>query len=571
MDQTVPVKNGAEAFLELLSSNGVQYIFLNPGTDTFPITEAISRYKTLGKPCPEVVLCLDESVAMAAAHGHFMLSNKPQVVIVHADLGPQQVGGALHNAQRGRIGVLLCSGRVPASLEQGRKNQVHWLQEQFDQSGVVRDYVKWDYELRSTDNIQHVVQRAFQVASSEPCGPVYLSLPQDTLTQKMTGVTLPSIARHSPAVSPQANLAVLEEVASILLKARHPLIITGYSGRHPDSVRSLVSLADTLGARVVDSPNRLNFPTEHPLYAGFEANPYLAEADVILSIDTDVPYVPSQATPRPEAKIIHLDIDPLKTDMPLWGFPVDYLIHADSEIAIPQLCRIVSAKITIRQAGLIQSRRRRLAKEHEQMKNNWSSLALAGAAKKPISPEWLCHCVDQALDQDAVVLAEVVTNRQALLRQLRRTRPGTYFQSGGSSLGWGLGAALGAKLASPGKTVVTLVGDGSFVFGCPTAALWGASVNHAPFLCVIFNNLRYNAPSLALRQALGKDSPPVPLVQVGIDIKPSPDYASIAVASFAHGKRVDDADDLPSALKLALDQVRSGKAAVLDVRISPGP
>jgi acetolactate synthase-1/2/3 large subunit len=146
MEQTLPVDNGAEAFIELLNANGVNYLFLNPGTDTYCIQEAISKFKALGKRTPEVILSLHESVAMAAAHGYFMVSGKPQVVLVHADLGPQQVGGALHNAQRGRAGIVLCSGRVPSSLEEGRLNPVHWLQEQFDQSGVVRGYVKWDYE-----------------------------------------------------------------------------------------------------------------------------------------------------------------------------------------------------------------------------------------------------------------------------------------------------------------------------------------------------------------------------------------------------------------------------------------
>ena len=149
MDQTIPVSNGSEAFLELLNANGVDYIFLNPGTDTFPIQEAVCKFKALGKRTPEVILSLHESVAMAAAHGYFMITGKPQVVFVHADLGPQQVGGALHNAQRGRIGVVLCSGRVPSNIEKRRMNQFHWLQEQFDQAGVVRGYVKWEYELRS--------------------------------------------------------------------------------------------------------------------------------------------------------------------------------------------------------------------------------------------------------------------------------------------------------------------------------------------------------------------------------------------------------------------------------------
>ena len=189
MEQVIPVNEGAEAFVELLNANGVDYIFLNPGTDTYPVQEALSKFHALGKRVPGVILCLHESVGMAAAHGYFMVSGKPQVVFVHVDMGIQQVGGALHNAQRGRIGVILCAGRVPTNTEgnkqAGRSSFVQWFQEQFDQGGVVRGYVKWEYELRSNENIHQVIQRAFQVASSEPCGPVYLSLPLDLLREKI--------------------------------------------------------------------------------------------------------------------------------------------------------------------------------------------------------------------------------------------------------------------------------------------------------------------------------------------------------------------------------------------------
>jgi acetolactate synthase I/II/III large subunit len=567
MDNVIPVEKGAEAFIELLNLNQVDFIFLNPGTDTFPVHEAILKYKMLGKRTPEIILCLDESMALAAAHGYFMVTGKPQVVLVHADLGPQQVGGALHNAQRGRIGVVLCSGRVPANFEKDRSNQVHWYQEQFDQSGVVRGYVKWDYELRSNENIHQVVQRAFQVASTEPCGPVYLCLPQDILVEKINSVTIPSAARFAPPTSPQADLTLLEEAASILAKAENPLLITGYSGRNPQSVAPLIELAENLGLRVCDSPTHMNFPNTHPLYCGFDPGPYLDKADVILIIDQDVPYIPSQCKPNPAAKIIQIDIDSLKENMPLWGFPVDILIQADSFKALPVLNRLVRRKTTANQRARRQERAKQIESEHQQMHEKWHLLAVNRSTQKPISPEWLSRCIDEAIDKDTILLGEPVSNRAALLHQLHRTLPGSYFQSGGSNLGWGLGAAIGAKLASPDKTVVAVVGDGSFIFGCPIAALWAAEVNKAPFLCVIFNNMRYNAPSLVLRQHLSKAGYIESGNLRGIDIKPCPDYAAIARACQAYGLTVEEPGELPSALKSALDQVRSGKTAVLDVRI----
>ena len=568
MEQRIPVDTGAEAFLELLNANGVDYIFLNPGTDTYTVQEAVSKFKTLGKRTPEVILSLHESVAMAAAHGYFMVSGKPQVVLVHADLGPQQVGGALHNAQRGRAGVLLCSGRVPSSIDKDRYNQVHWLQEQFDQAGVVRGYVKWDYELRSSENMHHVVQRAFQMASGEPCGPVYLCLSPDVLGEKISSVFIPDVARYAAASTPQADTALLAEVAVMMTGARNPLIITGYSGRHPQSVAPLVELAESVSARVISAPPRMNFPSTHPLFSGFDANPYIAAADFILIIDQDIPYIPSIARPGPGARIVHIDIDPVKEKIPLWGFPVDILLQADTGKAFPVLRQMVHQQVTPEYQDQIQSRFHQLQSEHRKMKEEWHRMAVTGAGQKPIPPEWLCYCINEIIDEETIVLGEALTNMGSVLRQINRTRPGTYFQSGGSNLGWGLGAALGARLASPDKTVVSIVGDGSFIFGCPTAALWMAHTYHAPFLCIILNNMRYNAPRTALRKASGGTSFSEKTgLWIGTDIKPPPDYAAIARACFAWGQTVDEPSDLLPALKTAFDQVRRGKTAVLDVRI----
>ncbi len=202
------------------------------------------------------------------------------------------------------------------------------------------------------------------------------------------------------------------------------------------------------------------------------------------------------------------------------------------------------------------------------MLEKWKNLAQTKATQKPISPEWLCHCLDEVIDESTIVLDEAVTNRASLLRQIHRTQPGTFFQSGGSSLGWGLGAAIGTKLARPDKTVVTIVGDGSFIFGCPTAALWAASTYKAPFMCVILNNMQYTAPKISLRRALGPTCYSEKTGRwEGIDIKPSPDYAAIARACSAYGQTVEDPTDLKSAFRTALNQVRSGKPAVLDIKI----
>jgi acetolactate synthase-1/2/3 large subunit len=572
-DKIVPVNEGAEAFIEMLNANEVDHIFINPGTASVAIQEALSKYKALGKRAPEAITCLHEYVALSAAHGHFMVSGKPQVVLVHLTLGTQQMGGALLNAQRGRAGVVICATRVPTSRDGtgpgGRPFGVSWIHEQTDQAGIVRDYVKWEYELRSVETIPEIVQRAFRVASTEPCGPVYLVLPQDLLGQKMKEVVIPPIARYSAASTPQADEAVLEEVAGMLIQAEEPLIVTGYSGRNPQGVSSLVELAETLGARVVSSQHYMNFPTTHPLCGGFGPQQYMSNADVIFVIDNDLPYIPALASFKPGARLIYFDIDAVKPDFPRWGFAADILVGCDTSKTLPLLTRKIREKATPGDKGRFKARFQRLESEHEKQRQQAYDSAVEKSSVKPVSADWLCHCLNEIIDEDTIVVEETVSNRFAVLRHIQRTRPGTFFNSEGSSLGWALGAALGAKLASPESTVVSLAGDGTFIFGSPIPALWASNVYRAPFLCIVFNNRSYNVPRWAIRGAYGEGSYSEKTgYWVGVDIDPPPDYALIGEACGAYGRTVEDPAEVPEVLKNALEQVRQGKPAVVDVRLT---
>jgi acetolactate synthase-1/2/3 large subunit len=567
MEKKVPVDEGAEAFIELLNANGVDYMFLNPGTDTFPIQEAISKFKALGKPAPKVMLCLHESVALAAAHGYFAVTGKPQVALVHVDIGTQQVGGALHNAQRGRAGIILCAGRSPSTYEQDIRGErsagIHWIQEQYDQAGIVRNYVKWEYELRSTANMHQVMQRAFQVASTEPCGPVYLTLPRELLMERMESVTIPEVEKHSAAVTPEADTVELIKIADTLLQAESPLIVSGDTGRRPENVALLVELAEGLGARVIPDNVRMSFPNTHPLCVSGFGQSYFQDADAILLIDKDVPYIPGRTKLREDARIMHISIDPIKRDIPLWLFPGDAFVQADAGKALSALNRIIGQKITPEQKTRFQSRAEQIGKENKEARERQRTSALEKAGQIPIAQEYLRYCVGEVIDEDTIIVQEMG-------RTVPRSKPGTLYDSGGSSLGFGMGGALGIKLASPDKTVVSMEGDGCLIFGEPIATLWAAGVYKAPFMTVVFNNRRYDAPRgpLGILGAYGEESYSARTgVWEGIDIVPSPDYALIAQACGAWGRKVEDPAELITVLKEGLEQVRQGRPALVDVRI----
>ncbi|MBI4305131.1 MAG: thiamine pyrophosphate-requiring protein [Chloroflexi bacterium] len=572
MLRTIQVEDAAEAFVEMLNSNDVDYLFLNSGTDTFPIQEAMVRMREQERHTPDVVLCIDEITGMFAAQGYYQLKGRPQAVLVHVDAGTAQIGGAYHDVQRDRSGVVVFAGRAPSTIGRsvpGAKDlTIHWIQEQRDQNGIVRTFTKWDYELRHVESLNWAMQKAFQVAATEPAGPVYMTLPRELIMQKMERLLLPPADRHGKPVPPSADPAAIARVADWLVSAQRPLIIAGSPGRHTEAVASLVQIAELAGAPVAGAiTNRLNIPSHHPLNAATCGAPSIADADFILVVDHDVPWVPDNQTLEPAGKVAWIDIDPSKDDIPLWSFPADLLIHAASQSALPQLVAALQDRLTASDRKRIGLRIEKYRANSAARRKEIEAAVAASATLKPLGPLWIGSCLEQVLTPDSIVMNEAMSGSEPWTSVANRSQPGTVFASGGSSLGWALGAALGAKLAEPDRDVVALQGDGSFVYSRPTSAFWAAEKYSAPFLTVIYNNSRHRATvrnwDRHYPEGVGKKTGRY----IGVDIDPSPDYDVLAKACRGYGERVEDPDEVLPALKRGLARVRDGQAAVLDMRI----
>lgn len=566
-----PAAETAEAYVQALVAQGAECLFLNPGTDTFPIQEALSKLEQLGQPVPRTVLCLFEVVALAAAHGYYAATGRPQAVLVHVDVGTQNLGGMLHDAQRGRAAVLITAGRTPYTADPRqrgtRDTYIHWLQEQFDQHGIVRNFVKWDYELRRPEQVGEVVARALQIATSDPPGPVYLTLPREVLMASPGEVTLFTRDQVPPARLGAGDPEALRDVALRLVRSERPLVLTATTGRRREGFDGLLHLAELLALPVVEWRERANFPMTHALHQGFDPAPLLGSADLILILDHDVPYIPTQITPARDATVVHIDLDPVKERIPLWSFPLTIPIRADTGRALGLIAEHAADLLTESARRRIDARRVELTTRHAQQRASWEATALAARGSRPIAPEWLSYCVGRLHREapDCVFVDETVTSNQTLWRYLETDEPGTIFGSGGSGLGWGLGAAVGIKLALPERPVVLLVGDGSFVFGEPLAALWAARTNHAPILVIIFNNTCYNATKGPLVRAYPDGYSVRAGRFIGVDLLPALRYDRIGPVVDAIGERIEDPDNLLPALRRGLDHVRNGQSVILDV------
>jgi acetolactate synthase-1/2/3 large subunit len=564
--RTIAVESTAEAYLELLRDRGIEYVFGNGGTDFAPIVEAFAKFAANGQTKPKPITVPHEYVAVSMADGFYRVSGRPQAVMVHVIVGTANAAGGIMNAARANVPILFTAGRTPITEEglKGARNvYIHWAQEAFDQGGLLREFVKWDYELRNFAQLETVVDRALEIAMAEPRGPVYLMLPREVLAEEHHEFTYTSPARHQ-VLSPRYPAPErLKEAAAALADATSPLIVTQRVGAQPSAVKALVELAESFAIPVVVPAGMyMNFPSHHPLHLGYVSEPLVQEADVVLVIDADVPWFPAVGKPPDTATIIHMGLDPFFSRYPVRGYPCDIPIAADSPVAIPLLTQEL-ARFRERARRRIDERFARVRAQHEALQAAARERLAQVQHDRPIDFEWLSHCIDRVKDDETILVNEYDLN----LSQVQLTVPGSYFAaSPAGGLGWGTGAALGVKLAAPEKTVIATLGEGAYMFGCPTAAHFVSRAYDLPVLFVIFNNQCWNAVKRAAKGLYPNGWAAKTDYWPFTDLTPSPAYERIADVHGGYGELVEDPADVVPALRRGLKAVREERRqAILNV------
>jgi acetolactate synthase-1/2/3 large subunit len=562
MRKRASVESVAEAYLELLAARGVEYFFGNAGTDFAPIIEAFARREAQGQARPRPMTVPHEIPAVAMAHGYAMVTGRPQVVMVHVTVGTANALSGIINAARARAPMLMSAGRTPITeggVPGARNRHIHWAQESFDQAAMVREYVKWDYELRTPTQVETVVDRALAIATSEPAGPVYLALPREVLTERLSEIEYFDPSRLSPASARVADPAAVEVAARLLAGARNPIIIAKSVGRDPGAVAQLVRLAEVLAIPVFEQAStHLNFPQTHPLFAGGDPAPLFGEVDAIVVVEADAPWFPDLKAPRPETPVIQIGEDPLFSRYPIRGFAGDLALAGTPRLTLAALADAIGRVGA--EPGLVAERRTRWEAEHRRLDDAAAARARAVQNDRPIDMAWLSRCVGEVVDDQTLVVNEYDLD----INQTHLAVPGSYFsQSPASGLGWGLGAALGAKLAVGDRTVVCCVGDGAYFFGVPTAAHWASRAHQLPVLFIIFNNRAWNAVKRSVQSHAPEGWAMRTKSMALSELEPAPDYEMICQASGGWAERVEDPQALPDALTRALKVVRDERRQAL--------
>ncbi|OTB08338.1 hypothetical protein M426DRAFT_316963 [Hypoxylon sp. CI-4A] len=591
------------ALFEALWEAGITTCFVNVGSDHPSIIEAIVKGKReRPNSWPRFITCPSEVTAISMADGYARVTGKPQAVLVHVDVGTQALGQGIHNASIGRAPVFIFAGLCPytesGELPGSRTEYMHWLQEAPDQKAIVRQYCRYTGEVRTGLNIKQTVGRALQFASSTPKGPVYVAGAREVLAQEIQPYSLDQ-AQWVPIGPSALPVDAIHDISTALVQAERPLIVTGYSGRDRRTPELLVALADLIpGIRVHDTGGSdICFPSTHIASEGFRLSfdDCTKDADAIFLLDCDVPWIPSRNPPPKDAKIYHVDCDPLNQQIPVSFFPAHGRWKAESFTALTQLVNHIKKDAQLTEA--LQSphyaaREKARAEAHKTRLANITSQPRLGD-EEPLNAHNIGSLLKASLPEESTTfVVEAVTAAQILSDQLQLSRPGSWINCGGTGIGWSNGAALGVKMAladiekeggQKPSLVCHIVGDGSFMCAAPSSALWVASKYEIPVLTIVLNNGGWKAPrnstELVYPQGLNTTATDD---EINISFRPTPNYAALAEAAagsevgwgnttekgsgWMKGVRAKTVKDLKEALQHASSRVaKEGKGMLVEI------
>jgi thiamine pyrophosphate-dependent acetolactate synthase large subunit-like protein len=587
-DGATPVKPGADFMVDVLRSLDFEYCALNPGSSFRGLHESFINYA--GNKMPELLTCLHEESSAAMAHGFAKIEGKPMLIMVHGTVGLQHASMAIYNAWCDRVPLYIVAGNIlDVNYRRGNAEWVHSVQ---DVAAMVRDYIKWDDNPVSLSHFAESAVRAYRIAMTPPYEPVLLvadgELQEEPIEEK--NLRVPKLTIPTP---PQGDSAAVREAARLLVAAENPVIVAGRMARSQQGMELLTELADLLQARVHDQRLRMNFPTAHPLYGNpgtLPLNPNVSDADLVLALEAQDVWtlthkmtplnrfgMDSQPTLKPGAKLITISAVDLnhKSNYQDFGRYVeaDLAIGADAQATLPALIEEVKRALTADRRRTIQDRGKKVVEANNEARKRNRELAAVAWDASPISTarlsaeiwaqvkneDWSLVSWDRMLSSWPTRLWDFSKHYQFI---------GTH---GGSGMGYGLPAAVGAALANKkhGRLTINIQPDGDLCYA--PGALWTAAHHQIPMLTIMHNNRAYHEERMYLALLGAKYDRNPETSDIGTALKgPNIDYASIAkgFGLYAEGP-IENPNDLAPAIRRGIERVKKGEPVLLDVVTQP--
>lgn len=572
---------GSDVIVEMLQELGIRYIALNPGASYRGLHDSLVNFGI--SPSPQIVLCCHENIAVAVAGGYARVTGQPMAVGLHNVVGLQNGSMGIYCAYCDRAPMLVLGGTGPMDSTK-RRPHIDWIHTALVQGNQVRDYVKWDDQPATVDAVPESMLRAHRIATTEPCGPVYLCFDTELQEQPVANPPqIPDVARFGPPLNSAGNAKALRRAADLLVGARWPVIIPDTMGRHHEAVPALQELAELLGCGVVDRGEFFNFPSNHPLDLTLAQEDAIRDADVLLALDvTDLGGATSVARERgvdtstldAPATVIHITLGDLLYTSWTGDYerlhPVDLPIAANTAEALPELTALCRALLDGQAdaRARIGQRRERVRAMHDDARTESLKPLEGDMDLKPISAYRLYRELWDLVKDRPWCLA-TATGRVPLRAMWDITEADQRAELGrGSGIGYEAAAALGMGLAykETDRLCISIAGDGGFLM--VPQLLWTAANSQIPILYVMFNNRSYyndERHQELVARARGRS-----IENKGIGIRleePETDFAGLARSFGVRGiGPVTEPEALRGALEEAIHVVRDQRRpALVDV------
>jgi len=577
-------RTGSDFMVDVIKSLGVEYICSNPGSSFRGLHESVINYG--GNKNPEFITCLHEESAVGMAHGYAKIEGKPLLVFAHGTVGLQHASMAVYNAYCDYVPLIVIGGNIIDATK--RMPPVEWTHSVQDAAAMLRDYTKWDDLPISLPQFAESAVRAYKIAMTPPMMPVVLIADgelQENPIPADAKLRIPSLTLAAP---PQGDSAAVAEAARLLAAAENLVLIVDRAARTAAGMALLVELAETLQAPIVDMGGRLNFPTRHPLNQTWRAREEISNADVILGLELadfwgaihsyrDQMERTSRPITKPGAKLISVSSTGLFFKSNYQNFQrypeVNLDMAADAQATLPSLIEAVKKQLPANRKSTLQDRGARLAAAHQQTLQNSREAATYAWDASPISTARLCaELWAQIKDEDWSLVSTInfVSRWPTKLWTFDK-----YYQfiggSGGYGIGYGAPSAVGAALANRkhGRLSVNIQCDGDLMYA--PGVLWTAAHHRIPLLTIMHNNRAYHQEVMQVQIMADRHSRGVDRVKIGTAIDdPGIDYAKLAqgLGLYAEGP-ISDPKELGPAIRRALDVVKRGEPALVDVHTQP--
>ncbi len=568
---------GSDFMVDVIKATGIDYIASNPGSSFRSLHESIVNYG--GNKKPEFLTCMHEESSVAMCHGYAKAAGKPMAMLAHGTVGLQHATMAVYNAWCDRVPILMFAGNFLDADK--RRPGVEWYHCVQDPAAIHRDFTKWDDQPVSLQHFAESVMRAYKIATLPPMGPVLITADGDLAEEAVHDEKRLKIPKLTMSIPPQGDSGAVAEAAKLLLAAEHPVILADRAARSQEGMNRLVELAEALNAPVVDLGGRMNFPTTHYLNRTDDKRGLLQEADVVLMLEVADPWGQFNSISDPhheyrrlaknDVKIIHISVAESLTksnyqDMQRF-MPVDLAIFGDAQTTLPALTERVKSGMTSNQRVAIGDRVKKLQTDYRRMKERARAAAAVGWDVTPVSTARLsAHLWNVVKNEEKWCMAVSGMQWNKNLWPAKE-----YYNfiggSGGSGVGYGAPAAVGAALANRDKGIFTMTiqNDGDLMYG--PGVLWTAAHHKIPILIVMHNNRAYHQEVMHLQKMAGLHNRAMDRAAIGTTIEnPNIDFAKLAssLGLVSEGPITDPAKVEP-AIQRAYAAVKRGEPALVDV------